>query len=174
MKTYEIGILASVATILYRVVEVGTQITGGTIQRGDLPASLPAFGTVEQTVSAYNLMLGIVDYLILAVVAIGFGYYVGRRVDMVQDYRRFVAAVAAGSIGGAILVGLIGQLIWGSHAFGEPNLAVRTLETVFLVVRLAVTVTVYAFAGAAFAQLRMIRKKTVQSARDDTETVSGS
>lgn len=173
MKTYEIGLLASVATILYRFVEVGTQIAGGTVQRGDLPATLPALGTVEQTVSAYNLMLGIVDYLILAVVAIGFGYYVGQRVDMVQDYRRFVTAVAAGSIGGAILVGLIGQLIWGSHAFGEPNLAVRTLEMVFLVTRLAVTVTVYAFASAAFVQLQAVRKRT-GSAGDDTETLAGS
>jgi hypothetical protein len=174
MKTYEIGILASVTTILYRVVEVGTQIAGGTVQRGDLPVSLPSFGRVEQTVSAYNLLLGMVDYLFLAVFAIGFGYYVGRRVDMVQEYRRFATAVAVGSIGGAILVGLIGQAIWGSQAFGEPNLSVRTLEIVFLVARLTVTVTVYAFAGAAFVQLRAIRRRAGRPATDDTETMSGS
>ncbi|AGB37633.1 hypothetical protein [Natronococcus occultus] len=99
--------MAALVVLLSRA----TEILGGLVQRGEDPGVLPTLGTREEMVAAYGAAVGILGQLLLAAIAIGVGYVLGRRIDLVRGYRRFVVAVAVGSAAGAVLVGTGAQLL---------------------------------------------------------------
>ncbi|MDG5821004.1 hypothetical protein [Natronococcus sp. A-GB7] len=157
MKNRETGVAAALAATLFVLLSRGTEILGGLVQRGDAPGVLPTLGTHEETVAAYGAAVGILDQLLLAAIALGVGYALGRRIDLVREYRRFAVAVAVGSAAGVILVGTAAQLLWGARSFGDPGVFVRVLEVASLTVRVALPITGYVFAGAALARLGAAR-----------------
>ena len=157
MKRCETGVVAALVAVLFVLLSRATEILGGIVQRGDAPAVLPTLGTREETVAAYGAAVGILDQLLLAGIATGVGYALGRRIDLTREYRRFVVAVAIGSAAGVVLVGAAEQLLWGARSFGDPGVFVRVLEVASLTVRVALPITGYVCAGAALARLGAVR-----------------
>lgn len=159
MDDGEISVWAAVTVICYVVLSIGIQRTVELFQNG-------ATGTIP------NLLIPIGDQFVLAGLAIGFGYYSGKRLDMVQRYRRFGAEVIAGTAGAVVLTGVASQVFPGV-AGGSTGGG----DVVWLLpfgVQVVLTVTAFAFAGAAAVQLETLRTNATQSPTDGTDTASES
>lgn len=79
------------------------------------PGWLSTFGTVGQTVLVYDHATVAVGALLLIVPVVGFGYYVGRGLDLNEEYRRVFGAVTAGTTIPIIAawVGGVGTVFFG-------------------------------------------------------------
>lgn len=87
----------------------------------EFPAWLQLGGTVGESVALFLLTARSVGPLVAWAVVLGFGYYLGRTVDVRREYRRLVRALAGGSVGVLALVtlGLAAvQLVGGSLDVG--------------------------------------------------------
>lgn len=113
------------------------------------------FGTVGQTFTTYKYLIDTAGPLVTVLLGIGLGYYVGKRIDLRADYRRFLGVVGVGSAVGVVI-------LWaGIITFGRPlfpldsgDVLLLALSFAKMLVTVTLVVTVGAFAGAALAQFR--------------------
>jgi hypothetical protein len=118
------------------------------------PTWAPTFGTAGETAVVYRSLTETAGPLVTLALAVGLGYYVGRRLDLAREYRRFVGTV---SIGSTIGVGIAwAALVWyGGTAptgAGDALLLLATLAQQFVAV--ALVVAAGAIAGAALGYFR--------------------
>ena len=155
MDTRSIGILAGVVSALSLFVQsVPRLLLDQWIDSGMQQKPPLMFGTAGMTVTVYNLLFNILGLLITIVLALGLGYVVGRRLNVLAEYRRFVGSVAVGS---TLVVVLSGALILSSGSlasFDAGYVAVIFLEIVRRVVSVSLVVTVGAVAGIALAHFQ--------------------
>jgi hypothetical protein len=149
MESKRIAVLAGVVGVLSAVVKVVPGIVLGSLFEQGFPGWLPTFGTVGGTATLYSYGADIVGALLMVILAVGFGYYVNRRLDLSHEYRQFCGAVVAGTTVPLVVPWIIGI---GAFVFGSFS-GFSVLVTTAMVLRLFATVSlpviVGIFAGAA-------------------------
>lgn len=154
MNNRRIGVLAGVVSLLGLAVQHVPPIVLDRWITGGFGGAMPMVGTVGQTVVVYTLIAESVGPLVTLLLALGLGYYVSRRLDMGHEYRRFVGAVAVGSL--VSIAGLWVVLLYGAQS--TPLDGSGVLMSLAVLVRMIVTgslvITVGAFAGAALAHFQ--------------------
>ena len=160
MNDRRIGVLAGIVSVVGLVVNYVPSVVLNRWFHGGFDGAVPMVGTAGQTVVVYGHVVNSAASLVTLSLAIGLGYYAGRRLDVAAEYRRFGRIVAVGSLLSiaGIWVVLIGVRSTSMDAIGVlMNLAV--------LLRMAVTVslpvTVGAFAGAALAHFRTNEKTPI-------------
>lgn len=124
----------------------------------DAPGWLPTVGSLGVTVLAYSSVASILVSLLTVGVTVGFGYYLGRRIDVTREYRRLIGSVVAGGVAGTVAAG--GAVYAVESLLGEegPITASDAVVTLFGLLRAVFTsvpeLAIGVFAGAALAQFR--------------------
>ena len=140
------------------------------IQHGP-PGWLPTFDTVGQTVLLYSHGATITGSLLLIVLVVGFGYYVGQRLDLGKEYRRLSKAVAAGTtvpLVAAWATGVGAAVIGVLSGFSVVLITVLVLR-LFVAVSLPVVIGV--FADAALAHFASIEYSSSHPDEANTDTI---
>lgn len=89
MDGKRIAVLAGVIGVLSAAVKIVPGILlGGLFERGP-PSWLPVFGTVGQSTTLYIYGTDIVGAVLMVALAVGFGYYTSRKIDLRDEYRQF-------------------------------------------------------------------------------------
>lgn len=154
MKTRRIAASAGLVGILGFVAQyVPSQLLHRWFQGGPT-GDVPAIGTSGQTVVTYNLLFETVGPLVTVLLAVWFGYRVGDRLDLSLEYRRFVGAVAVGSLGSAVVVWVSTTLVGPIPPATPVSALIAVAVLVRLVATVSLVVTVGAFAGAALSHFR--------------------
>lgn len=136
----------------------------------DFPDWLPVVGTTGQTVTVYSQVTDAVGPLVTLGLALGLGYYAGRRFDVRREYRRFVGAVGVGS-GATLAVAGVVLLAYGSVAGTVDAFDVIFLLTSLLTAVATVTLPVVAgsLAGAALVTFETDRESPGRPTRASGE-----
>ena len=173
MTRKRVGVLAAASTLLSALVQyVPSIVIHGWANEG-FPTWLPTLDTPGTTVWLYTSINDVVAPLLTALLAIGVGYYAGRRVDVAREHRRFVGTVALGSVLSVVAgLGLLGMA--GLTASGMPTVdGMFVLQLLGLLlgglVNLSLPVVLGVFAGAALAHFETGRMRP----RRPTETGAG-
>jgi hypothetical protein len=165
MDNKRIEILVGIVSALSLIAQIGPGvIVSGWINRGaQFPSWAPTFGTVGQTMVVYQQFTGTIGPLITVALALGLGYFIGKRVDLATNVRQFIGAVLIGST-----VGL--SVGWAVAIFGFSNLTVTDAASTFLVfvtfvqqfVNVALIVMVGTIAGATLGYFHARRQPPQQ------------
>lgn len=174
MNRKHIGILAGVVGIISLVVQYGFSIALENWSEGGFGGALPMIGTAGQTLATYNLLLDIVGPTVTLLLAVSLGYYIAQRVDIVQEYRHLVEAVAIGSAAGVTLAGA--PILAGiSSTTGDVfTLFLLAASLASMLVSVALLITVGALAGAALAYFRAVGKTPSRPTEADTSSLTNS
>lgn len=165
-----IGVLAAVVTVFSALVQYVPSIVINRWANEGLPTWLPTLDSLGMTVWLYTSINGVVAPLLTALLAVGVGYYAGRRADVAREHRRFVGTVALGSVLSVVAgLGLLG--LAGLAASGMPSIdGSFVLQVVGLVLQAlanaSLPVVLGVFAGAALAHFETDRARP----RRPTET----
>lgn len=149
MDSKRIAAFAGVIGVLSAVVKIAPGVLlGGLFEQGT-PSWLPLFGTVGQTATLYLYGADIVGALLMVALAVGFGYYASRQLDLRYEYRRFIGAVVAGTTIPLVVmwIAVAGAFILGS--FGGSSILVTTALILRLFATISLPVAIGVFAGAA-------------------------
>lgn len=152
MDGKRIAALAGVIGVLSAAVKIVPGVLlGGLFERGP-PGWLPVFGTVGQSTTLYIYGTDIVGAVLMVALAVGFGYYTSRELDLRDEYRQFCVAVVAGTTIPLVVAWVIvaGAFVLGS--FGGFSVLVTTALIVRLFATISLPVAVGVFAGAALTQ----------------------
>ena len=154
MENRHVGALAGIVSVLGLAAQHVPSLFVRRWVEGGLDGALPMVGTAGQTVTTYALVANSVGPLAAFLLAIGFGYYAGRRFDVAREYRRFGGAVAVGSVASVAVV----WAVWMYGVQSTPMDASGVLMSLAIlanaVVAGSLVVTVGAFAGAALSYFR--------------------
>ena len=165
--------LASGVTLLILVARFGLNRITQWGTGSEFPGWAPTFGTFGETIVLYNLGVAIVEPLVLIVLAVGFGYRVGRRCNVEREYRELVDAVAVGS---ALVVAGWTALTWnvGSPITDGFDVFLALASFVSALVSTTLPVTISALAGAALANFRTEASLSTQpTAANHEQNTSG-
>ena len=165
MDNRRIGVLAGIVSVLSLLAQIGPgMIVSGWINRGaQFPEWAPMFGTMGQTMVVYQQFTGTVGPLVTVGLALGLGYFIGKRVDLATNVRQFIGAVLIGSTLG-LSVG------WAVAMFGFSSSTGTDAASTFLVfvtfvqqfVNITLIVVVGTIAGAALGYFQVRRKHPQQ------------
>lgn len=162
-----IAVLAGIVGVLGVLLRYVDSILSGRLTTGELP-EWAIYGTAGTSVLVYLYVIGLIVALATVGLAVGAGYYVGRRIDVDREYRAFIRAIAAGSTVGV-------SVIWAGGMWRElttigdapaaipesqatemfvGDLATLGLSLVSAVAEIGLFLVVGMLAGAALAQFR--------------------
>lgn len=114
---------------------------------------LPSFGSVGRTVMTYTYTTRLVAFLAVPVGALALGYWTTDRLELVAAYRTFVVSLLVGGTAGFLLGTVtIGLLV------SQINLTVLLVLATVGNVGSLVEFVLAAFAGAAFAEIRLVER----------------
>lgn len=168
MNDRRIGTLAGIVSVVGLVVNYAPSVVLERWFGGGFDGAVPMVGTAGQTVVVYSHVANSAGPLVTLSLAIGLGYYASRRLDVVDEYRRFGGMVAVGSL--FSIAGIWAVLMYGVQS--TPMDVTNVLISLAVLLRMAVTVslpvTVGAFAGAALVHFRSNEKTPIQPTDADT------
>lgn len=129
-----------------------------------MPEGLPMIGTAGVSATVYIQVSEALGPLGTLLIAIGFGYYLGCRVAIAREYRRFLATVAIGSSLG------IGLVLGGASIFTPTTGTILVNASLFFnaIVNVVLVLTVGAFAGAMIVHLQAFDPESPGSMETDT------
>lgn len=117
---------------------------------------LPQFETVGQTVVVYSYLVRGLAFGVGILAVFVLGYWVGNRLDLQAEYKRFVVAVGAGGLIGHLIAGIAGFVVLSGEV-GSPSVdpfgILVTGMMLGIPIGVGIQFAVVAFAGAAFAQI---------------------
>jgi hypothetical protein len=173
MNSERVAILSGVIGVLGMISRAAPEILtvrlANTLFEQGPPNWLPTFGTVGRTVLLYDHATIAVGALLMIVPVVGFGYYLGRGVDLDEEYRRVFGAITTGTTVPLIAAwgGGIGTVFFG--IFGGFDVVFLTVFALRLFVTVSVPVIIGVFAGAALAHF--IETDYSPSEPDDTNDI---
>lgn len=169
MDSKRIAVLVGAIGVLGAVVEIVPGVLLGSLFEQGPPSWLPLFGTVGQTTTLYIYGIDIVGALLMIALAVGFGYYASRQLDLSYEYRQFVGAVVAGTTIPLIVawIAVAGAFFLGS--FGGFSVLVTTALILRLFATISLPVAVGVFAGAALAHFSGDEHSPPESDEANTE-----
>ena len=149
MDSKRIAAFAGVVGVLSAVVKIVPGVLLGSLFEQGTPSWLPLFGTVGQTATLYLYGTDIIGALLMIALAVGFGHYASRQLDLRYEYRRFFRAVVAGTTIPLVVmwIAVAGAFLLGS--FGGFSILVTTALIVRLFATISLPVAIGVFAGAA-------------------------
>lgn len=139
-----------------------------------LPGWLPTFGTIGETATLYTYAADIVGPLSMMVLAVGFGYYAGRRIDLGDEYRGFFRAIVAGTTIPLVVAWGIGIGAFAVGVSSAFNAAIVTALVLLLFATVSLPVIVGIFAGTAlthFATNGSTPPESDEASTDATPTI---
>ncbi|WP_132059242.1 hypothetical protein [Halorussus amylolyticus] len=171
MKPRRIGVLAGVISALGLVAQFAPSAIVTRWVNNGLEGAVPVIGTTGQSVAIYTLIVESAGPLSALLLAIGFGYYAARHLDVAREYRRFGAAVVVGSL---VSVGSI-WAVWlyvGQSMSPNANSVLLALLVLVRMIAEVSLVVVGVFAGAALSHFRTNEKMPARPTDADTEESS--
>lgn len=182
MDDRKLGAFAAVLGLIGMLIHYGA----GLISTRLAPETLPAwavYGSTGTTIVTYMYLLEAAIVVLILLVAIGSGYYIGQQFDVANEYQKIIKIVAGCSAGG-VIAGSI-ALLWSSlTSIGDPNTAIYgsqaremfIMDMVLPIVvvlqylaTVALVITVGVIAGAALAQFRKEDPSSTASLPADTD-----
>lgn len=139
---------------------------------GGLGGAVPTVGTTGETVTLYSLLTSSLGPLVTLALAVGLGYYVGRRLDLPREYRRFGGAVAVGSLLGVVGAWAVQMAVTPSGPTTAVSVSLNLLVLATLAVRVSLVVTVGVVAGAALSYFRAAERRPDRPTDADTDASS--
>lgn len=174
MQFRRIGALAFIIGVVAQVLQaVPALIVSNWFNNGiQIPQWAPTFGTAGQTVVVYQIVTEITGPAVTLALAIGLGYYVGKRLDLGSEYRRFIETVAVGSILGVLIPGI--AVIWYGSSFRFDILGLFLILATFVqqFVQVALLIILGAFAGAALTHFQSQEKQPKQPVEAETASTT--
>lgn len=170
MENRRIGAYAFIIGVLGQALQVvPNQFVTRWIDNGvQVPQWAPTFGTAGETVTVYRYIMEITGPAVTLALAIGLGYYVGTRLDLSSEYRRFIKTVAVGSTVGVVFPWI--AVLWysGSVTFDAFGSFVILATFVQQFVQVALVIILGAFAGAAFIHFQTHENQPPQPVEAET------
>jgi hypothetical protein len=147
------GIIALVSTGLSHVLNLGV----GRLESATTPPSwMPFIESFGTTIVLVDITVDVLVAGVPLVLAIGFGYYLGHRIDVARGYFALVKAVGIGSTLGVLLgwgILLAQGFMSSSGSFGAVLLYGGSFLRLWI--NFAFVVALGIFAGATYAHFRM-------------------
>jgi membrane protein DedA with SNARE-associated domain len=174
MDSKRIAVFAGIIGVLSAVVKTAPRVLLGTLNLFEqgAPGWLPTVGTLGQTVLLYIYGTEIVGALLLVVLTVGFGYYVGQQLDLSDEYRQFFGAVVAGTTVPLLVawgVG-VGAFLLGISSGFDVVMVTALLLRLFATISLPVIVG--GFAGAALTHFSTTEDTPLEPDEATTDTTS--
>ncbi|WP_049902432.1 hypothetical protein [Halococcus agarilyticus] len=172
MDSKRVAILAGVIGVLSAVVKTVPGILLDGSFEGGPPSWLPMFGTVGQSTILYIYGIDTVGALLMVALAVGFGYYASRQLDLRYEYRQFCGAVVAGTTIPLIVAWVVvaGAFVLGS--FGGFSVLATTAMVLRLFATISLPVAVGVFAGAALTHFSKNGYRPPESDGANTDVTS--
>lgn len=172
MDSKRIAVLAGVIGVFSAVVKVVPEILLDGLFEGGPPSWLPLFGTVGESTTLYIYGTDVIGAFLMVALAVGFGYYVNRQLDLRYEYRQFCGAVVAGTTIPLIVAWVVaaGAFVLGS--FGGFSIVVTTALILRLFVSISLPVAVGIFAGAALTHFSDNGYRPPESGEANTDATS--
>lgn len=172
MESKRIAVLAGGVGVLSAVVKIVPGIFLGSLFEQGLPGWLPMFGTIGGTTTLYSYGTDIVGALLMVVLAVGFGYYVSRQLDLNHEYRQLSGAVVAGTTVPLIVLWVVGVGAFILGSFSGFTVLVTTAMVLHLFATVSLPVVVGIFAGAALGHFSRAESSPPEPDEVSTEAIS--
>lgn len=164
MNTKRLGAISGLLGILVWIVQfIPEAIVNLWSTPSGLPEGLPMIGSAGVSATVYIQVSETLGPLGTLLIAIGFGYYLGRRVAIAREYRRVLATVAIGSSLG------IGLVLGGASILNPTTGTLLVTAALFFnaIVNVVLVLPVGTFAGATIVHLQAFDPKSPGSTETD-------
>ena len=138
------------------------------------PAWVPQFGSLGSTTLTYQYLHRLVTPLLILGLAVGFGYYVGTRVDLRSEYRRFLGIIAGGT-GVSVTVAWVVYVVYGVMANPVDDGTIIILVSLFgaWLVEISLVTTAGVLAGVTLVTFGRDEDRRIPTADSDGQTTKG-
>ncbi|WP_157972323.1 hypothetical protein [Saliphagus sp. LR7] len=166
MDTKRLGAISGLFGILVWIVQfIPEAIFNHWTGSSGIPEGLPVIGSAGASATVYTQVSEALGPLGTLLIAIGFGYYIGRRIVVAREYHRFLVTIAIGSSLG------IGLVLGGAFILPNPTTVTFVVASALFfdaVVNVVLVLTVGAFAGAMIVHLQAFDPSSPGSTKTDT------
>lgn len=172
MNSRRIAVLAGVIGVLSAVIKIVPALFLNFLFEQGTPGWFPTAGTLGQTVVLYTYGIDIVGALLMVVLSVGFGYYVGHHLDLSDEYRPFLGAVVAGTTVPLLVAWGVGLGAFSLRMADGFTILMVTGLLLRLFTTISLAVIVGGFAGAALAHFSTAAYTPPEADESTTDTTN--